>query len=119
MSSYDVRRSKLWRNILLVREGGAESTLASLGENPYNMPFRRHDCPLIVDDEYATSIFVPCSHGEGVTVRPDGLHELSPHTYKLTQKLRNVTVEILTCETCGDVSIAWCRQDDTEEVTDK
>lgn len=57
-----------------------------------------------------------CSHGEGVTVRPDGVHELSPHAYKLTQKLRNVTVEVLTCETCGDVSVAWYRQDDTEEV---
>ena len=57
-----------------------------------------------------------CSHGEGVTVRPDGVHELSPHAYKLTQKLRNVTVEVLTCETCGDVSVAWYRQDDTEEA---
>ncbi len=72
----------------------------------------------MADDEYATSIFIPCSHGEGVTVRPDGVHELSPHAYKLTQKLRNVTVEVLTCETCGDVSVAWYRQEDTEEVTD-
>ena len=61
---------------------------------------------------------MPCHHGEGVTVRPDGVHELSPHAYKLTQKLRNVTVEVLTCEKCGDVSIAGYRQDDTEEVTD-
>lgn len=58
-----------------------------------------------------------CSNGYGVIVRPDGVHELSPHAYKLTQRLRNVTVEVLTCETCGDVSVAWYRQEDTEDIT--
>ena len=66
--------------------------------------------------ELARDVNRPCTHGEGVTVRPDGVHELSPHAYTLIQRLRNVTVEILTCETCGDVSVAWYRQDDTEEV---
>lgn len=66
--------------------------------------------------ERSASDVAPCSHGEGVTVRPDGIHELSPHVYRLTERLRNVTVEILTCEECGDVSIAWYRQNDTEEA---
>ena len=66
--------------------------------------------------EHAAPDFTPCSHGDGVIVRPDGVHELSPHVYRLTERLRNVTVEILTCEECGDVSIAWYRQNDTEEA---
>lgn len=59
----------------------------------------------------------PCSFGEGVTMRI-GEHEVSPHTYKLVQTLRNVTIEILECKYCGDISIAWYRQDDTEEVNE-
>lgn len=56
-----------------------------------------------------------CNHN-GITIKPDGIHELSPHKFKLEQKLRNVTVEILRCEECGEVSIGWYRQEDTEEV---
>jgi hypothetical protein len=56
-----------------------------------------------------------CNHN-AITIKPDGIHELSPHKFKLEQKLRNVTVEILRCEECGEVSIGWYRQEDTEEV---
>lgn len=56
-----------------------------------------------------------CNHN-GITIKPDGIHELSPHKFKLEQKLRNVTIEILRCEECGEVSIGWYRQEDTEEV---
>ena len=59
-----------------------------------------------------------CSYGDGVTIRLDGIHELSPHNYTLTEKLRNVTIEILKCEDCGDVSIGWYRQENTEDITD-
>lgn len=68
--------------------------------------------------KHSASDFSLCSHGDGVSVRLDGVHELSPHVYRLTERLRNVTVEILTCEECGDVSVAWYRQADTEEVID-
>ena len=60
-----------------------------------------------------------CSFGDGVTICPDGVHELSPHKYELTEKYKNVTVEVLTCKDCGDVSIAWYRQDNTEDITDE
>ena len=56
-----------------------------------------------------------CNHN-GITIKPDGIHELAPHKFKLEQKLRNVTIEILRCEECGEVSIGWYRQEDTEEV---
>lgn len=56
-----------------------------------------------------------CNHN-GVIIKPDGVHELSPHMFILEQKLRNVTIEILRCPTCGEVSIGWYRQSNTEEV---
>lgn len=56
-----------------------------------------------------------CEHN-GITIRPDGIHELSPHHYVLMQKLKNVTIEILHCKVCGKVSIGWYRQEDTEEL---
>jgi hypothetical protein len=56
-----------------------------------------------------------CNHNE-ITIKPDGIHELSLHKFKLEQKLCNVTVEILRCEHCGEISIGWYRQEDTEEL---
>lgn len=44
-----------------------------------------------------------------------GGYELDPNIYKVKQKLKNVTVEILESEN-GDISIGWYRQPDTEEV---
>lgn len=56
-----------------------------------------------------------CEH-KGVTIKPDGIHELSPHKYQEETKLKNVTIQILRCKTCGKVSIGWYRQENTEEV---
>lgn len=59
-----------------------------------------------------------CSWGDGISVRPDGVQELEACRYQLTQKLRNVTVEILTCPVCGKVSVGWYRQNNTEDITE-
>ena len=55
-----------------------------------------------------------CSFPDGVTVKPDGIHELDPCLYQTTEIHRNVTVEIRRCVRCGHVDIAWRKQDDTE-----
>ena len=52
----------------------------------------------------------------GVTIKPDGIHDLSPHQYEEDVTLRNVTIQILRCKICGKVSIGWRRQENTEEV---
>lgn len=49
-----------------------------------------------------------------ITIKPDGIHELSPHKFTEEMKLKNVTVQILRCKVCGEVSIGWYRQDNTE-----
>ena len=60
-----------------------------------------------------------CNWGGGMSVRPDGVHELAPCIYRVAQKLRNVTIEILECPACGKVSIGWYRQDNTEDITEE
>lgn len=44
-----------------------------------------------------------------VTIKPDGIHELSKHKYELEERIPNCTVEILRCKVCGDISIGWYR----------
>ena len=56
-----------------------------------------------------------CNHN-GITIKPDGIHELSPHNFKKVQRLKNVTIEILQCKVCGKVSIGWQRQKNPEEI---
>lgn len=58
---------------------------------------------------------MPCDY-EGITIKPDGIHELSPHRFVLEKRLRNVTIEILRCPVCGEESVGWYRKEDTKEV---
>lgn len=59
-----------------------------------------------------------CCHFDGITIKPDGENELSACAFQLEQRLRNVTVEILRCPKCGNVSIGWYKQENTEDITD-
>ena len=56
-----------------------------------------------------------CTWGDGITVKPDGIHELDPCEYEVVEAYRNVTVEVLRCKNCGHVEISWIRQENTEE----
>jgi len=66
---------------------------------------------------FAKDTKVPINH-ESITIKPDGIHELSPHKFVLEKRLRNVTVEILRCTECGEVSVGWRKQDNTEDITE-
>ena len=59
-----------------------------------------------------------CCANNGITIKPDSIHELSPHHFQKVQTLKNVTVEILQCKVCGKVSIGWYAQDNTQEVSE-
>lgn len=56
-----------------------------------------------------------CSFGEGITIKPDGIHELDPCLYETIEVHRNVTVEVQRCKKCGHVELSWYRQDNTED----
>lgn len=57
-----------------------------------------------------------CQFPLGLTICPDGVHELDPCAYEVVEKYRNVTVEALRCPVCGHTEISWFRQPDTEEL---
>lgn len=56
-----------------------------------------------------------CQFPGGMSVRL-GDKPLDPCQFKLHEIYKNVTVEILRCPICGEVSIGWKRQDNTEEI---
>lgn len=57
-----------------------------------------------------------CKPPNGIIYKPDGIHELDPCVYETIEKYRNVTVEVRKCKKCGNIDIAWYRQEETEEV---
>ena len=54
-----------------------------------------------------------CEMPGGISIRPDGIHELDACSYEISETYRNVTVEILKCKKCGNVSIGWYKQPNT------
>ncbi len=60
-----------------------------------------------------------CSWGEGISFRPDGEHELDPCIYEDVQIFKNVTVIISRCIRCGNISMGWQFQKNSEVVLDK
>ena len=59
-----------------------------------------------------------CSWGEGISIRPDGVHELDPCIYRDIEIHKNVTVIVSKCQRCGNISISWKRQENTEDIYD-
>ena len=57
-----------------------------------------------------------CAFPAGLTIKPDGVHELDPCIYETVEKYANVTVTISRCQKCGHIEISWERQDDTIEI---
>lgn len=57
-----------------------------------------------------------CNFGAGVTIKPDGIHELDPCIYETKEIHANVTVYVRQCPKCGSVDISWERQEDTEDI---
>lgn len=56
-----------------------------------------------------------CDFAPGITIKPNGEDELDPCLYKEVARFRNVTVSIRECQRCGNVDVAWFRQEDTVE----
>lgn len=57
-----------------------------------------------------------CTFPEGITIKPDGIHELEACCYQEVERWENVTVSVRRCQLCGNIDIAWFRQEDTVEV---
>ena len=48
-----------------------------------------------------------------------GQAEAASCRFELHQRLKNTTVEVLRCPICGDVSIGWYMQPNTEDITNE
>lgn len=55
-----------------------------------------------------------CTFGDGMTIKPDGVHELDPCLYEDIEIWHNVTVIVSRCKHCGHIELSWIKQDDTE-----
>ena len=51
-----------------------------------------------------------CRWPEGVTVKPDGVHEADAHEWVEEEIVENAKVHVLRCKTCGAVSYGWTRE---------
>lgn len=60
-----------------------------------------------------------CSWGDGITIKPDGEHELDPCVYRDVQEIKNVTIVVSRCIRCGHTVIGWKPQLNTEVVYDE
>lgn len=57
-----------------------------------------------------------CKFPDGVSIKPDGIHELDPCVYRDVKIIKNATVIISECENCGHVDFSWKLQDNSEEI---
>lgn len=57
-----------------------------------------------------------CQFPPGVTIKPDGIHELDPCIYEEVERYGNVTISVMRCKNCGHTEISWFRQEDTVEL---
>lgn len=57
-----------------------------------------------------------CQWPGGVIIKPDGVNELDPCQYKISEVHKNVTVEVLRCSVCGCTTISWKRQKNTVDI---
>ena len=56
-----------------------------------------------------------CQFPDGISVYLGG-NKVDPCKFELYEIYENVTVEILRCPVCGEISIGWKRQDNTEDI---
>lgn len=57
-----------------------------------------------------------CQFPDGMEAKFGGVIPISPCSFELTGTYKNVTVEILTCTKCGNVSIGWYPQENTVRI---
>ncbi|MBR5862164.1 MAG: hypothetical protein IKZ08_02430 [Bacteroidales bacterium] len=57
-----------------------------------------------------------CQFPKGVTIKPDGIHDLDPCKYQRMESHKNVTVHIDRCMVCGHVEISWTPQENTQSI---
>ena len=62
-----------------------------------------------------------CAMPEGVSLRPDGVHEIDPCIYEEVERHSGCIVHVMRCRRCGHVEISWEKGEDyqLEEVSEE
>lgn len=55
-----------------------------------------------------------CRWGDGVDVKPDGVHSLDPCIYEEIETIEHCIVHVLQCVRCGHMEFTW-EQEEGEE----
>lgn len=55
-----------------------------------------------------------CRFPDGMTIKPDGIHELDPCLYEEVEVIKNCTVRVLRCVRCGHYEWEWERDEERE-----
>lgn len=53
-----------------------------------------------------------CNFPDGITIKPDGIHELDPCIYEEVEVHHNCTVMVYKCKKCGHIEIMWEKKGD-------
>ena len=56
----------------------------------------------------------PCEWPDGITIRPDGVHDLDPCVFDELEIVEGATVTLLRCRYCGKIEILWKRPKEVE-----
>lgn len=56
-----------------------------------------------------------CEWPDGVSIKPDGVHDLDPCVYETELEVHGVTVRVLKCVKCGHREFEWEREEDNDE----
>ena len=60
-----------------------------------------------------------CTLPAGLTIKPDGVHQLVAGLFETEQVFTNCTVEVSRCKHCGEYELSWYRTAATEEVPEE
>lgn len=60
-----------------------------------------------------------CTLPAGLTIKPDGVHQLAAGLFETEQVFTNCTVEVSRCKRCGEYELSWYRIAATEEVPEE
>lgn len=60
-----------------------------------------------------------CTLPAGLTIKPDGVHQLAAGLFETEQVFTNCTVEVSRCKHCGEYELSWYRTAATEEVPEE
>lgn len=117
MYYFDMKTGNPWGNYPVCEPANCPK----LHPKPYKNPkCADKNAQVSVSGEFAAAIAV--SKG-GVVMDPSKVlgekFEIDPCRYETVEIYRNVTVVVSKCMKCGNIDIAWIRQDNTEELDPK